>query len=128
MVLPSSPPIAARTTHTPGVHLLFLLTAPSPSSVSSLSLHVALPIFPCVPRAAARPRRWPGARRRSRGNGCSPRDRRRAPGQRSEEHTSELQSRENLVCRLLLEKKKKDDNDTLDITNYARHTLIERCT
>src|SRR5690606_41758049 len=28
-------------------------------------------------------------------------------GMRSEEHTSELQSRENLVCRLLLEKKKK---------------------
>src|SRR5690606_40127164 len=30
---------------------------------------------------------------------------------RSEEHTSELQSRENLVCRLLLEKKKKNNND-----------------
>src|SRR5436309_5212938 len=30
--------------------------------------------------------------------------------QRSEEHTSELQSRENLVCRLLLEKKKKTAN------------------
>src|SRR5690606_41787661 len=29
------------------------------------------------------------------------------PPSRSEEHTSELQSRENLVCRLLLEKKKK---------------------
>src|SRR5690606_40728512 len=29
---------------------------------------------------------------------------------RSEEHTSELQSRENLVCRLLLEKKKKNKN------------------
>src|SRR5690606_41656086 len=29
---------------------------------------------------------------------------------RSEEHTSELQSRENLVCRLLLEKKKKNTN------------------
>src|SRR5690606_41442659 len=28
------------------------------------------------------------------------------PARRSEEHTSELQSRENLVCRLLLEKKK----------------------
>src|SRR5690606_41523026 len=28
-----------------------------------------------------------------------------APAERSEEHTSELQSRENLVCRLLLEKK-----------------------
>src|SRR5690606_41416401 len=31
----------------------------------------------------------------------------RRGGDRSEEHTSELQSRENLVCRLLLEKKKK---------------------
>src|SRR5690606_10305324 len=32
--------------------------------------------------------------------------------ERSEEHTSELQSRENLVCRLLLEKKKKKRNTT----------------
>src|SRR3712207_7344868 len=32
--------------------------------------------------------------------------RRRAGGARSEEHTSELQSRQYLVCRLLLEKKK----------------------
>src|SRR2546421_1345882 len=32
---------------------------------------------------------------------------RRAAGARSEEHTSELQSRSDLVCRLLLEKKKK---------------------
>src|SRR5690606_40389654 len=31
------------------------------------------------------------------------------PNRRSEEHTSELQSRENLVCRLLLEKKKTTD-------------------
>src|SRR5690606_40331327 len=31
-----------------------------------------------------------------------------ADGFRSEEHTSELQSRENLVCRLLLEKKKNE--------------------
>src|SRR5204862_8209363 len=30
---------------------------------------------------------------------------------RSEEHTSELQSRRDLVCRLLLEKKKKDDHN-----------------
>src|SRR5690606_41657040 len=34
---------------------------------------------------------------------------------RSEEHTSELQSRENLVCRLLLEKKKTKDNEYLTI-------------
>src|SRR5207302_1682301 len=32
---------------------------------------------------------------------------------RSEEHTSELQSRENLVCRLLLEKKKKTRNNII---------------
>src|SRR5690606_40899462 len=32
---------------------------------------------------------------------------------RSEEHTSELQSRENLVCRLLLEKKKKNKQNTV---------------
>src|SRR5690606_40856951 len=31
---------------------------------------------------------------------------------RSEEHTSELQSRENLVCRLLLEKKKRNSTQT----------------
>src|SRR5690349_24068023 len=34
-------------------------------------------------------------------------DRTRARARRSEEHTSELQSRRDLVCRLLLEKKKK---------------------
>src|SRR5690606_40411286 len=36
-----------------------------------------------------------------------------APEPRSEEHTSELQSRENLVCRLLLEKKKLHYSDLL---------------
>src|SRR5690606_39691063 len=40
-----------------------------------------------------------------------PADRRR--DRRSEEHTSELQSRENLVCRLLLEKKKKTKKDII---------------
>src|SRR5690554_7280308 len=35
------------------------------------------------------------------------------PGCRSEEHTSELQSRPHLVCRLLLEKKKKKNNRSL---------------
>src|SRR2546430_9178170 len=34
-------------------------------------------------------------------------------GDRSEEHTSELQSQSNLVCRLLLEKKKKHNHTTL---------------
>src|SRR5690606_40672966 len=38
---------------------------------------------------------------------------------RSEEHTSELQSRENLVCRLLLEKKKKTRNHDICILKYT---------
>src|SRR5690606_41442490 len=69
-----------------------------------------------APRAAAVPcpgRRPPygrpggAARRGGRRTAARPRARRpgAAPGGRSEEHTSELQSRETLVCRLLLEKK-----------------------
>src|SRR2546421_7971978 len=37
------------------------------------------------------------------------------PVPRSEEHTSELQSRSDLVCRLLLEKKKKKQSDACDL-------------
>src|SRR5690625_5798098 len=39
------------------------------------------------------------------------------PGERSEEHTSELQSRGHLVCRLLLEKKKKTKKPQHELTN-----------
>src|SRR2546426_6694796 len=54
-----------------------------------------------IARRGARDRRGDGARRaRHRAGPPSPR-------RRSEEHTSELQSESNLVCRLLLEKKKK---------------------
>src|SRR5438093_2313025 len=44
-----------------------------------------------------------------------------SPGEatRSEEHTSELQSLTNLVCRLLLEKKKKIDINTLATTQTS---------
>src|SRR2546422_7143153 len=45
-------------------------------------------------------------------------------GERSEEHTSELQSRLHLVCRLLLEKKKKV-RSTHIVNNYTIHL---RCT
>src|SRR2546430_3583647 len=41
---------------------------------------------------------------------------------RSEEHTSELQSQSNLVCRLLLEKKKKN---TVQLTTAYIHILIQ---
>src|SRR5947208_9493583 len=43
---------------------------------------------------------------------CPRRVRRRGPRDRSEEHTSELQSPDHLVCRLLLEKKKKKKQKT----------------
>src|SRR2546427_3121177 len=46
---------------------------------------------------------------------------RAALAQRSEEHTSELQSQSNLVCRLLLEKKKKTTTRTLTCTKIANH-------
>src|SRR5215510_16482526 len=66
----------------------FFFNDTATTEIYTLSLHDALPI--CSP-PWARPARpcWP-----------------RLPT-RSEEHTSELQSRGHLVCRLLLEKKKK---------------------
>src|SRR5436309_14867750 len=80
----------------------FFFNDTATTEIYTLSLHDALPIWRAHRRAPVRPRsghhllRSVAADRRS-GSG------RRS---RSEEHTSELQSRENLVCRLLLEKKK----------------------
>src|SRR5437660_11285995 len=76
---------------------VFLFIATAPTEISTLSLHDALPI---CQRHRPRPiDRFGSGRRRAQ----------RAPGRpralRSEEHTSELQSRGQLVCRLLLEKK-----------------------
>src|SRR5690606_40041420 len=44
-----------------------------------------------------------------------------APDLRSEEHTSELQSRENLVCRLLLEKKNREEIEEPPLSVSAKH-------
>src|SRR6266516_4967600 len=73
--------------------LLFFFNDPATTEIYTLSLHDALPISP-TPKSARSPRR---------------RSRRSIPPtlQRSEEHTSELQSPYDLVCRLLLEKKNK---------------------
>src|SRR5690349_23177495 len=50
-------------------------------------------------------------------------------GWRSEEHTSELQSRRDLVCRLLLEKKKKRLRTTLcAYLNPSRHQITTHTT
>src|SRR2546429_1152932 len=89
----------------------FFFNDTATTEIYTLSLHDALPIYGRL-RALARPHaRARGAR--SAGDGCAaPRGgvRRLA---RSEEHTSELQSRLHLVCRLLLEKKKKITRLTL---------------
>src|SRR5688572_31799824 len=61
---------------------------------------------------------------------------RSSPFSRSEEHTSELQSQSNLVCRLLLEKKKNKKSKKLRVGNNSniitiRNNLIscvDRCT
>src|SRR5204862_3692879 len=91
---------------------LFCFTDPPTTEIYTLSLHDALPIW----RRSARARvgrggvghRDRGGRRRRVAPQCPRgRGRRRPPRSRSEEHTSELQSRRDLVCRLLLEKKKK---------------------
>src|SRR5438046_10613116 len=77
--------------------IFFFFNAPPTTEIYPLSLHDALPIFcTACSRARLSPRR---CRRRARG-------RRALRRHRSEEHTSELQSLTNLVCRLLLEKKK----------------------
>src|SRR4249919_4084901 len=58
-------------------------------------------LFPYTTLFRSSGRAWPGPRSPGTGAGCP------AATGRSEEHTSELQSREKLVCRLLLEKKNK---------------------
>src|SRR5438067_7841972 len=63
-------------------------------------------------RPQARQRRVAGPRHRCRHAGGQ--RSRLGPGPRSEEHTSELQSRFDLVCRLLLEKKKKKEKSALE--------------
>src|SRR2546430_10420365 len=78
----------------------FFFNDTATTEIYTLSLHDALPIS----RSASPSRR---RRRRARGDpACASRSRRPAlrGARRSEEHTSELQSQSNLVCRLLLEK------------------------
>src|SRR5260370_21017526 len=98
----------------PVVHLFFFFNDTATTEIYTLSLHDALPIceggallgaegaafHPAFPDS--RPA-GTGAGQRPAGSG-SVRESGKA-GWRSEEHTSELQSHLNLVCRLLLEKK-----------------------
>src|SRR5690554_7594817 len=84
------------TNHRYAISFSFYFHDPAPTLIYTLSLHDALPIW-----AEVRRRVQAAARRSGRGP-----DGVRIVVVRSEEHTSELQSRPHLVCRLLLEKKK----------------------
>src|SRR6266581_8851313 len=90
----------------------FFFNDTATTEIYTLSLHDALPIFR---RGYVAAQRDP---HRHRGQRCA----------RSEEHTSELQSPVHLVCRLLLEKKKKQKNKDFTIKkkqknyNYTTHS------
>src|SRR5207249_10878837 len=103
-------------------HSSFSYTAPPTPHPYPLSLHDALPIFPQSPNPTTAPawsrlvniRNAPGATTKLKNTSLpshrlNPRNS-SVRRKRSEEHTSELQSRFDLVCRLLLEKKKKKKN------------------
>src|SRR5690349_24875730 len=96
--------------------LFFFFNDTATPEIYTLSLHDAFPISvahrgierrgagPPAPGRSEPPRRgWP----------LDPRQRSQPGPARSEEHTSELQSRRELVCRLLLEKKKRMNCDAL---------------
>src|SRR2546427_5032433 len=69
-----------------------------------------------------RPGSAPGAALRDEAQRRPPDSRRaRRASDRSEEHTSELQSQSNLVCRLLLEKKKNAETTDLEDTAQIAH-------
>src|SRR5258708_8745116 len=94
----------------------FFFNDTATTEIYTLSLHDALPIYSArsitCPRPARRPGPWSAAR---------------AHPPRSEEHTSELQSPDHLVCRLLLEKKKRPERLSLDNQNSTqpRRTVMQ---
>src|SRR5206468_11244253 len=92
------------------VLLLFFFTATSTTQLYTLSLHDALPIYfvpvPSVSLSAQARREDPTVQHDSALFRLAPCRGLLSFAVRSEEHTSELQSRSDLVCRLLLEKKK----------------------
>src|SRR5687767_15653551 len=84
--------------------LTFFFNDTAPTEIYTLSLHDALPISRLDAAAVVRAVRLPNATWQT---AVSP----LVEKSRSEEHTSELQSLAYLVCRLLLEKKKKFDSN-----------------
>src|SRR5688572_32759193 len=95
----------------------FFFNDTATTEIYTLSLHDALPIYQrsarlCVADYVV--------------GGCAAGDRHLLPDDaRSEEHTSELQSQSNLVCRLLLEKKKQKKYMKALKANYDNLPLLD---
>src|SRR5260370_26787305 len=92
---------------------IFFFNDTATTEIYTLSLHDALPICSCGATSGSSGRRR--AASTTSGSGAT----------RSEEHTSELQSHLNLVCRLLLEKKKYKTtiSEVHDCTSISYNTL-----
>src|SRR2546427_6841576 len=93
----------------------FFFNDTATTEIYTLSLHDALPIS-ISPGARPSAGRWASI-------SCSSTS---SSGPRSEEHTSELQSQSNLVCRLLLEKKKKKEKNMFAETGVKCHNAVIR--
>src|SRR5437899_7351084 len=107
------------------VFFFFFFHDTATTEIYTLSLHDALPIslgprVGCGKTSCAGGRAVPGSRGRPRTAG------RRLSRTRSEEHTSELQSLRHLVCRLLLEKKKKKKYICRQDTNRSSQEINRR--
>src|SRR5438552_7462323 len=102
--------------------IIFFFNATATTKIYTLSLHDALPISPhglvglWIYGGIGQPTK------REREIGL-------VGGHRSEEHTSELQSPDHLVCRLLLEKKKNISTQTLITysSRTSRRVCADRC-
>src|SRR3989475_4204513 len=88
------------------VFLFFFFNDTATTEIYTLSLHDALPIFAAIPSEATVRLTWSASPESDVAAYIVYRAAAGRAFERSEEHTSELQSQSNLVCRLLLEKKK----------------------
>src|SRR5438445_6096303 len=96
------------------IYLFFFFNDTATTEIYTLSLHDALPILPVLPMTEAR------------SSTTLPFVAPMTPA-RSEEHTSELQSRQYLVCRLLLEKKKKKKKNNTKKKKTKKKNSTHNC-
>src|SRR5438034_3657515 len=95
--------------------IFFFFNVTATTEIYTLSLHDALPIFLYGFPARAQSDRCRQVVRSEKGRNLGRGGDRQNARLRSEEHTSELQSHSDLVCRLLLEKKKKKKENLVSI-------------